>query len=119
MTLVPKNVPDLRIEVMPDRSRVFLALAGELDLATAPAVSAEIAELRARGFERIVLDLRSLEFMDSTGLSLILREIEGCPDGSFGIVAGDGEPRRLLEMTQVLGEVPLVRERDAPPRRSA
>ena len=110
------TVPDLRIEVVPDRARVFLALAGELDLATAPALAAEIADLRSRGFERVVLDLRCLEFMDSTGLALILGELERSEPGAFGVVVGDGEPRRLLELTQVLGELPLVRERDAPPR---
>ena len=116
--IVP-TVPDLRIEVVPDRARVFVALAGELDLATAPALAAEIADLRSRGFERVVLDLRCLEFMDSTGLALILGELERSEAGAFGVVVGDGEPRRLLEMTEVLGALPLVRERDAPPRLSA
>ena len=109
---VPSD-PDLRIEVVPDRARVFIALAGELDLATVPALATEIAELRARGFERVVLDLRGLAFMDSTGLGLIL---EQAGHGEFAIVPGDGEPFRLLELTGVLGEVTVVRERDAPPR---
>ena len=107
---------DFRIEVVPDRESVFLALVGELDLATAPVLAEEIAELRARGFARVVLDLRSLAFMDSTGLGLICGELERASDGSFAVVPGDGEPRRLLELSCVLDKVPVVRDRDAPPR---
>jgi anti-sigma B factor antagonist len=110
---------DFRIEVTPDRESVFLSLAGELDLATAPALAEEIAELRARGFARVVLDLRALEFMDSTGLSLICGELERSGPGAFAVVPGTGEPRRLLELSCVLGELSLVRERDAPPRLTA
>jgi len=111
--------PALRIEVLPDRETVFLALLGELDLATAPAVEDEIRELRARGFDRVVIDLRSLAFMDSTGVSLLLREAQAAPDGAFAIVPGDGEPCRLLEVTGVLEALRVVRERDAPRRVAA
>lgn len=109
----------MRIEVLPDRETVFLSLMGELDLATAPVVAGEIREMRAVGFARVVLDLRSLAFMDSTGLSLVLDEWHTAPDGAFAVVPGDGEPRRLLELTEVLPALPVVRERDAPRRVSA
>ncbi|HEV7774196.1 MAG TPA: STAS domain-containing protein [Conexibacter sp.] len=58
--------------------------------------------MRSRGFATIVLDLRQLTFMDSTGLRLLLRlDAESRSDGfRFAIVDGEGPVRRLLELTQ-------------------
>lgn len=48
-----------------------LRLAGELDLVTAPMLRDELARHQARGV-RIVLDLAGLDFLDSTGLVLLM-----------------------------------------------
>jgi anti-sigma B factor antagonist len=50
----------------------LIALTGELDLSGAPPLEEEIAELTTRdGVRRVVLDLRELEFMDSSGLRTV------------------------------------------------
>jgi anti-sigma B factor antagonist len=50
----------------------LISLTGELDLSGAPPLEEEIAELAARdGVRRVVLDLRELEFMDSSGLRTV------------------------------------------------
>jgi anti-anti-sigma factor len=90
------------IDVRPARSRVIVTPRGELDLATVGGLEAEVTDLRARGFTAVVLDLRELTFMDSTGLRLLLRLDEAAlADGwSFAIVDDGGGPvRRLLELT--------------------
>lgn len=46
---------------------VRLALSGELDLATSPAVEWHLSRLRARG-EHVRLDLSKLEFIDARGV---------------------------------------------------
>lgn len=61
-----------RCEVDPDRESVIVRPVGELDLATAPIVDAQLSELVTAGFENLVLDLRKLCFMDSTGLKLLM-----------------------------------------------
>jgi anti-anti-sigma factor len=48
-----------------------LRLIGELDLVTAPTLRDELARHQARGV-RIVLDLSQIEFLDSTGLVLLM-----------------------------------------------
>ncbi|MEA2247836.1 MAG: hypothetical protein QOH46_2365, partial [Solirubrobacteraceae bacterium] len=63
----------LRCEVTPDRDVVTVAVDGELDIATAPVLDAQLRELRDVGFQRVVVDLRGLAFMDSTGAHLLLR----------------------------------------------
>jgi anti-anti-sigma factor len=50
-----------------------LELGGELDLSTVPEAESTLLELeREPHLETIVLDLRKLEFMDSTGLRFVL-----------------------------------------------
>jgi anti-sigma B factor antagonist len=62
----------LRIE-LEERSpgAAALRLVGELDLVTAPSLRDELAGHQARG-ARIVLDLSTVEFLDSTGLVLLM-----------------------------------------------
>jgi anti-sigma B factor antagonist len=92
-----------RIEVRPERGQQLVRVTphGELDLASVPQLEAEIARLRSRGFATILLDLRRLAFMDSTGLALLLRlHEEARSDGfRFAIADREGPVRRLLEIT--------------------
>jgi anti-sigma B factor antagonist len=52
---------------------LVLALAGELDLASLPGVSVSMAELLARRPQPVVLELGDLEFLDSSGIALLVR----------------------------------------------
>lgn len=84
--------------------RVVVAVAGELDMSTVGPVEHEVAELLEGGGEaRVVLDLRAVEFIDSTGLRMLIRLDELARSGGrrFGIVEGTGPVRRLLELTRM------------------
>jgi len=59
------------IEVDDAGAVVVLRLRGELDLAQVPAVESAL-ERHARGRPALVVDLRELEFMDSSGLRILL-----------------------------------------------
>jgi anti-anti-sigma factor len=53
---------------------VEIAIQGELDLATAPGLEAEFERVGALdGIERVIVDLRELAFLDSTGLEAIVK----------------------------------------------
>jgi anti-sigma B factor antagonist len=86
------------VEVEPDR--VLVVPHGELDLETVGELETAI-ERHAREPVAVVLDLRQLTFMDSTGLHLLLRlDAEARSDDlTFTIVEGDGPVRRLLTLT--------------------
>ena len=60
------------LTVQPDRDRVVVALAGDLDCATAPDVASQLDDLRAAGWERIALDVGAVTFADSAALHLLL-----------------------------------------------
>lgn len=64
------EIEPFRVDVAPDREEVRVSPVGELDLATVPLVDTELAELWSLGFARLVLDLRNVCFLDSTGLRL-------------------------------------------------
>ena len=103
MAIEPIPSQTFQVEVVPDRTRVLVTPRGELDLSTVDRVEEEVQDLRSRGFTTIVLDLRQLEFMDSTGLRLLLRlDAEARSDGfSFSIMDAEGPVRRLLDLTQM------------------
>jgi anti-anti-sigma factor len=90
----------LRVEVHPERDVVRVAPVGELDRATVPQLRAQIDELRESGFEHLVLDLRQLTFMDSSGVALILDE-DLCArrDGrDFVLISGAPAIQRVLKI---------------------
>jgi anti-anti-sigma factor len=101
---------EFRIEVDREDGVARVRPVGELDLATVRDLEARLAELRGEGVRRVVLDLRELTFMDSTGLSLTMRwSIESARDGfDFAVVPGSRQIRRLFELTGMDGRLPFV-----------
>ena len=93
-----------------------IALAGELDLSGAPALDEEIARLAAAdGVERVVLDLRALEFLDSSGLrsvALAHRRLEAAGRG-LALVRGSETIQRVFEITRMDERLRFVDAPDA------
>jgi anti-sigma B factor antagonist len=89
------------VAVHPDRDQVVVAPSGELDLVTVVDVERELSDLRAGGFTDIVFDLRRVTFMDSSGLSLLLKHHRAAQAAGhrFQLVEGTTAARRLLEIT--------------------
>lgn len=65
---------DFAVDVTPDGPRTIVSMKGDLDLATAPILENALEEIDNSDEppELLVLDLRNLSFMDSTGLRIIL-----------------------------------------------
>jgi anti-sigma B factor antagonist len=74
---------------------------GELDLDTAPQLEEALASMSADARTRLVLDLRRLTFMDSTGLRLVIRwDTAARRDGfEFAIVPGPEVVQRVIRLT--------------------
>jgi anti-sigma B factor antagonist len=90
------------LAVRPDRSQVVVGLEGELDLATVPRLARAVEELRAVGWESIVLDLSGAEFVDSSGLRLLL-DLDGRARGEGWRFALRGECRAFERLLGVSG----------------
>ncbi len=101
---VDRSEPDpFRVDVVPNRDEVRVCPVGELDLATAPLVDSELAELWSVGFARLVLDLRDVCFLDSTGIRMLLAwQVASSADGvQFSVIAGPPAVARVLEVAGV------------------
>ena len=81
-----------------------LTLRGELDLATA----ARLEQALAAAGDDVVLDLRDLTFMDSTGVRVLLEAAEGHGPGLRMIAPATGEVWVTIEETGIAPLLPLV-----------
>jgi anti-anti-sigma factor len=90
-----------RCDVVHERARVRIVVAGELDLAGVPRLEQTLRTFLYTGFGRVVIDLRRLSFIDSTGLHLILRYAEAArrADVRFGLIPGPPAVQRIFELT--------------------
>jgi len=106
----PEQQP-FRIEVEPEPDGVRVILCGELDLATGGHLNEQLDELRTVGLRRLVLDLRELEFIDSTGLRLILRtsKLASKDRIDFTLLEGPEEIQRVFEIAGLTDVLPFRR----------
>jgi anti-anti-sigma factor len=81
----------------------LISVSGELDLASSAALEEELTRATASEVDLIVLDLRELEFMDSTGLSTLVKAHQHAEEAGkqFGLVRGPQQVQRLLSLTGV------------------
>lgn len=98
----------IRIEEEPGTAHVLLE--GELDIATTPRAEADLRRLEGEGVSVIVLDLRGLTFMDSTGLRLLVAADARARESGrrLAIVRGPGPVHRVLEITGLHTRLDLV-----------
>jgi anti-anti-sigma factor len=102
-----------RVEVHQNDRGTVIALSGELDLASSPALEEALATVFNSGAQTVVIDLRQLDFMDSTGLSILVRAHHSVIEGKrrLALVKGPPQVQRLLTLTGVADRLSLV---DAP-----
>jgi len=89
---------------------VTLALSGELDLSTIERLDQVVASRVDGKPELVVLDLRDLVFLDSTGLRLVLRLHASLRDvgGRLVLIKGSRRVQRVFELTQATEVLEIV-----------
>jgi anti-sigma B factor antagonist len=104
----------LRIDLRSERDRVVLALHGELDLVGAPLLQGEIESAAVEGAPLIVLDLEDLQFIDSSGLRVILSAHEQARERgqAFALTRGSQQVQRLLSIAGVSGHLNIIASSD-------
>lgn len=112
MNLVPFEVHREELE---DGIRTF-TVRGELDMNTAPDLARGLEEALEESGGSIMLDLSACEFIDSTGIALIVRawqRLEGGGNGRVLAICSDNEQvRRVLEITGLQLSIPVHLTRD-------
>jgi anti-sigma B factor antagonist len=104
-------VSTLSLHTYKEPDSVRVAVSGELDLSSALTFEEELRRIEDQSEPRLlVLDLRSLKFMDSTGLRLILSaHARAINHGrKLVIVQGSDAVRRIFRLTGVLERLNCV-----------
>jgi anti-sigma B factor antagonist len=99
-----------RVEVRSEGRASVITVSGELDLASSAALEEELVRLAESDSEQVILDLRGLEFMDSTGLSTVVKAHQRAQEAGqrFGLVRGPQQVQRLLSLTGVAERLPFA-----------
>jgi anti-anti-sigma factor len=107
--VLAQHIEPFTCDVTPERDHVVVTPRGELDMATVGAVERELHKLRGAGFDKIVLDLGGLTFMDSSGLHLVTRWANGASKDGFEFQLEPGPPvvQRLFELTAMTDVLPF------------
>lgn len=84
-----------------------VGVAGELDVASAPLLRDTLLGLLNRGAPSLVVDLRAVTFIDSTGVGSLLRihHRQGLLGGVVHFVADQPAVLRVLEVMQLTGRL--------------
>jgi anti-sigma B factor antagonist len=103
----------LELETTRNGPVAVVAPTGELDLSGAAVIQAELDRLADEGeLGGVVLDLRGLEFMDSSGLRLVvLADMQAREAGRrFALVRGDETVHRVFEITRMSDRLQFVND---------
>ena len=97
-------VPALDVSAEPGQSegQWVVHLRGEVDVSTSPLLRNQLSSVIDRGAASLVLDVRRLSFIDSSGLGVLVETLErmrSSPDGAI-VLRGMQEPvKRVFEIT--------------------
>lgn len=100
---------DLQLESRESNGRAAVVVRGEVDMATAPQLRDALVALVDGGASRIALDCRGLDFLDSSGIGVLIavRKRLG-DDGSLTLEAPPAHVRKVLELTGVSEHVVIT-----------
>jgi anti-sigma B factor antagonist len=107
--VLTRYIEPFSCEVRPATDHVVIAPRGELDMASVGAVEQELRRQQKAGSAKLVLDLRGLSFMDSTGLHLVSRWAEAAErDGfAFEVIPGPPAVQRVFELAEMTEDLPF------------
>jgi anti-sigma B factor antagonist len=95
-------VVDLTLTTREAGGRTIVAVGGEIDVYTAPKLRDTITDLVAAGSYHLVIDMTEVEFLDSTGLGVLVGGLKKvrANNGSLELVCTTD---RLLKIFKITG----------------
>jgi len=93
---------NLRVETQRPREGVaVISLGGEVDVYTSPRVKQEVVDLLNNGTHKLVVDLSGVEYLDSTGLGVLIGGLKRARerDGDLKLVCDNLRILRIFEIT--------------------
>ena len=108
------TVPSFDLRVVRTGRRTHISPCGELDLATSPQLERAIVEATSEAVPELVLDLRELTFLDSTGLRTLAQANLKAEQAGTTLSIWRG-PHQIDRVLEISGLGPLLPLADAPP----
>jgi len=101
-TFLREDKVDLTLTTREAGGKINVAVGGEIDVYTAPKLRDKITELVADGVYDIVIDMEEVEFLDSTGLGVLVGGLKKvrAHDGTLQLVCNQD---RLLKIFRITG----------------
>jgi anti-sigma B factor antagonist len=118
MSETPSYEPDayepFRCEVSFVEDRAVIVPRGDIDLSTAPVMLRDALATLALPVEGVIVDLRFVTFMDSSGISAMhsARREAGVHGKEFTLASVPPQPRTVLEITGLAEEFGLAPRAD-------
>ena len=93
---------DLTLTTREVDGRTLVAVGGEIDVYTAPKLRDKISELVSAGKTALVIDLEAVDFLDSTGLGVLVGGLKKvrAQNGSMSLICNQV---RLLKIFRITG----------------
>lgn len=100
---------ELDVSTRQESGCTVVAVAGEVDVFTAPVLDEALSAAVAEGNTCIVVDLTRVDFLDSTGLSVLVKALKRIreADGSLHIVVASERVAKVFRLTGLDKIVPL------------
>ena len=99
-----------RVVVRTERDVVRVCPFGEVDIDTVDRIREQLENATATGARHVVLDLRGVTFLDSTGLHLVLEAdaASRAQGWEFGLIGGPPDVQRVFDLTGSRARLPFL-----------
>jgi anti-sigma B factor antagonist len=93
--------PNFEMQIKNEENATVIELVGDLDFHTARRLREKLVELHAQGSNEVVLDMTLLEFIDSSGLSVLVAGLKRLrnSNGNLRLRAVPDQTKRVLEVS--------------------
>ena len=107
--------PDFRVVEQQVGRRHVISVSGEIDLATVGALDAAVTRAISAGAADLWVDLTDVEFIDSTGLTALVRAHRALDDGRkrLAVICSDGPVTRAFAVSGLGEHIAVFPDRHA------
>jgi anti-sigma B factor antagonist len=112
--VIEEHPVELSLNHRREGDRTVLEVAGEVDVYTAPKLREKLVELVGEGQYRIVVDMTKVEFLDSTGLGVLVGGLKRVRshDGSLALVCNQERILKIFRITGLTKVFPMYESLD-------
>jgi anti-sigma B factor antagonist len=100
---------ELTVDSRQEGSRTVVVVNGEIDVYTAPSLRERLNELVAAGHHDLIVDMQGVDFLDSTGLGVLVGGLKRARalDGALQLVCGQEKILKVFRITGLTRVFPI------------